>query len=318
MATRKTDHLRLGAFVLAGSLVLVAGLYLLGAKRSLFSDTVSVSTHFGQVAGLRTGNNVRYAGINVGTVRSIRIVSDTAVLVTMDIRQKEAGHIRSNAIASLGNDGLMGSKLVNLGPGDGEGIPITDGVQLRSSVPLDTDLMMRTLDRTNANMAAITDDLRELSGRLNASGGFVRMLGDSVLAAQVRLALEDLGGSARQLRSATAQVDGVLTDVSAGKGLIGMLVGDPAAEQQVRDWLGTMQHLSDSLARAAAQVDRFAEGLNTPGGLGHALSRDTAMAGEVRRTLQQLERSSALLEEDLKALQRNWFFRRYFKEKERR
>jgi len=267
---------------------------------------------------LRTGNNVRYAGINVGTVRSIRIVSDTAVLVTMDIRQKEAGHIRSNAIASLGNDGLMGSKLVNLGPGDGEGIPITDGVQLRSSVPLDTDLMMRTLDRTNANMAAITDDLRELSGRLNASGGFVRMLGDSVLAAQVRLALEDLGGSARQLRSATAQVDGVLTDVSAGKGLIGMLVGDPAAEQQVRDWLGTMQHLSDSLARAAAQVDRFAEGLNTPGGLGHALSRDTAMAGEVRRTLQQLERSSALLEEDLKALQRNWFFRRYFKEKERR
>jgi phospholipid/cholesterol/gamma-HCH transport system substrate-binding protein len=236
----------------------------------------------------------------------------------MDIRQKEAGHIRSNAIASLGNDGLMGSKLVNLGPGDGEGIPITDGVQLRSSVPLDTDLMMRTLDRTNANMAAITDDLRELSGRLNDSGGFVRMLGDSVLAAQVRLALEDLGGSARQLRSATAQVDDVLTDVSAGKGLIGMLVGDPAAEQQVRDWLGTMQHLSDSLARAAAQVDRFAEGLNTPGGLGHALSRDTAMAGEVRRTLQQLERSSALLEEDLKALQRNWFFRRYFKEKERR
>lgn len=317
MATTKTDHLRLGLFVLVGSLVLVAGLYLLGAKRSLFSNTVTVSAHFGQVSGLRTGNNVRYAGINVGTVRSIRIVSDTSVLVTMDIRQPDAGHIRSNAIASLGNDGLMGSKLVNLGPGDGEGTPLADGTHLRSSVPLDTDLMMRTLDRTNANMAAITDDLRQLSGRLNAPGGLAHLLGDTVLAGQVRLALDDLGHSATQLRSATTNVEGVLADVSAGKGVIGMLVGDPAAEQQVRDWLATMQHLTDSLAQAAAQVDRFAEGLNTPGSLGHTLSRDTAVAGDVRRTLQKLERSSGLLEEDLKALQRNWFFRRYFKEKER-
>lgn len=317
MAAKKTDHLRLGLFVLAGTVVLVLGLYLLGAKRSLFRSTVTVSAHFGQVSGLRPGNNVRYAGINVGTVRSIRIVSDTAVLVTMDIREQDAGHIRSNAIASLGNDGLMGSKLVNLGPGDGDGSPVQDGTHLRSSVPLDTDLMMRTLDRTNANMAAITDDLRQLSGRLNAPGGLTHLLGDTALAGQVRLALGDLGHSAAQLRSATTNVEGVLADVSAGKGVIGLLVGDPTAERQVRDWLTTMQHLADSLTQAAAQVDRFAEGLNTPGGLGHALSRDTAVAGDVRRTLQQLERSSYLLEEDLKALQRNWFFRRYFREKER-
>ena len=317
MAAKKTDHLRLGLFVLAGTLVLVAGLYLLGANRSLFRKTITVSAQFGQVSGLRPGNNVRYAGINVGTVRDIRIVSDTAVLVTMDIRQQDAGHIRSNAIASLGNDGLMGSKLVNLGPGDGQGTPIADGTHLRSSVPLDTDLMMRTLDRTNANMAAITDDLRQLSVRLNAPGGLAQLLGDTALAGQVRLALGDLGHSAAQLRSATTNVDGMLAGVSAGKGVIGMLVGDPAAEQQVRDWLATMQHLADSLAQAAAQVDRFAQNLNMPGGLAHTLSRDTAVAGDVRRTLQQLERSSILLEEDLKALQRNWFFRRYFREKER-
>src|SRR5690606_10842131 len=146
MSSRKTDHLRLGLFVLAGTIVLVAGLYLLGAKRSLFHNTITVSAHFGQVSGLRAGNNVRYAGIDVGTVRSIRIVSDTAVLVTMDVRTRDASHIRNTAIASLGNDGLMGSKLVNLAPGDGEGAPIQDQDHLRSSVPLDTDLMMRTLD----------------------------------------------------------------------------------------------------------------------------------------------------------------------------
>lgn len=315
MATTKQDKLRLGAFVLAGTVVLLLGLYLLGAKRNLFRNTVTITTHFEQAGGLRPGNNVRYAGIDVGTVRSVRIVSDTAVLVTMDIRTRDAAHIRSNAVASLGSDGLMGSRLVNIGPGDGEGGPIGDGTELRSSVPLDTDLMMRTLDRTNRNLAAITDDLRQLSGRLNAPGGIGELMGDSLLARQVRDALDDLGRSATYLRTATAQVDGMLANVQAGKGALGMLVGDPATEQQVRNWLVTMQQLADSLGQATAQVDRFAEGLNTPGGLAHALSRDTAMAGDVRRTLQQLDRSSSLLEEDLKALQRNWFFRRYFKEK---
>jgi len=317
MAASKTDHLRLGLFVLAGTIVLVAGLYLLGAKRGLFRNTITVTAHFGQVSGLRPGNNVRYAGIDVGTVRSIRIVSDTAVLVTMEVRARDVGHIRTNAIASLGNDGLMGSKLVNLGPGDGPAGPIQDGTILRSSVPLDTDLMMRTLDRTNTNLAAITDDLRQLSGRLNAPGGLGQLLGDTILARQVRTALDDLGHSAAHLRSATGDVENVMADVQGGHGVMGLLVGDPDAEQQVRGWLASIGPLIDTLAQAAAQVDRFAEGLGTPGGLGHTLTRDTAVAGDVRRTLQQLERSSVLLEEDLRALQRNWFFRRYFREKEK-
>ena len=47
-------------------------------------------------------------------------------------------------------------------------------------------LMMRTLDRTNLNMAMITDDLRELSDRINRPQGLVYLLSDTVLAAQVR------------------------------------------------------------------------------------------------------------------------------------
>ncbi|MEI2419508.1 hypothetical protein V6O07_04485, partial [Arthrospira platensis SPKY2] len=111
--------------------------------------------------------------------------------------------------------------------------------------------------------------------------------------------------------------DRVLADVQAGKGALGLLVGDPDTEQQVRRWLGTMQQLADSLASASARVDRFTKGLEQPDGLGHTLAHDTAVAGDVRRTLSNLERSSETLEENLRALQRNWFFRRYFREKER-
>ena len=40
----------------------------------------------------------------------------------------------------------------------------------------------------------------------------------------------------------------------------------------------------------------------------------TAVARDVRGTLTRLDTSAVLLNEDLRALQRNWLFRRYFKE----
>lgn len=317
MAQNKNDNLRLGLFILAGTAVLIVGLYLLGSRQDMFRSTVQVHATFHGVAGLRPGNNVRYAGINVGTVSGIRILSDTSVLVTMSIREKDAMHIRDNAVASLGSDGLMGNKLVNIGPGEGHGETISDGVVLQSSMPLDTDLMMRTLDRTNANMAAITDDLRELSDRINRPGSLVYLLSDTLLAGDVRRSLEELARATTHVRSATENVEAIMADVQAGKGALGLLVGDPDTEQQVRQWLATMQQLADTLARTSARVDRFAAGLEEPGGLGHALAHDTALAGDLRRTLGNLEQGSGTLEENLRALQRNWFFRKYFKEQEK-
>jgi phospholipid/cholesterol/gamma-HCH transport system substrate-binding protein len=317
MASKTGDHIKLGLFVLAGSALLVVGLYMLGSERNLFRSTVEVSTNFHNAGGLRPGNNVRYAGINVGTVEEVSILNDTTVLVTMAIREQDAGYIRDNAIASLGTDGLMGNKLVNIGPGEGRGNAIVDGTVLGSSVPLDTDQMMRTLDRTNLNMAAITDDLKELSARLTRPGGLVHMLSDSVLATDMRNSITDLQRSVDHVRAATANVDLMLADVKGGKGVLGMLVSDPATEQQVRDGLAAMQRMADTLAHASAQVDRFAGSLNTPGGMAYTMAHDTAAAGDVRRTMANLEKSSATLEENLRALQRNWFFRKYFKEQEK-
>jgi phospholipid/cholesterol/gamma-HCH transport system substrate-binding protein len=317
MSGKKGDHLRLGLFVLAGTAVLVVGMYMLGSKRNLFTRTVEVRTAFHNAGGLQPGNNVRYAGINVGTVEGVRILNDTAVEVTLMIRAKDSEYIMDNAIASLGSDGLMGNKLVNIGPGAGAGRPITDGTVLASSVPLDTDLMMRTVNRTNENLADITDNLRELAERINTPGSLVHLLSDTVLSTDLKTSLSELRGAATYARSVTQNVDKIMSDVRAGKGALGILVSDPATEQQVRDWLGTMQSLADSLASASANIDRFASGLNTPGGLAHTVTRDTAVAGDVRRTVAQLERSSITLEENLKALQRNWFFRKYFKEKAR-
>jgi len=317
MPSTSGRSLRLGLFVLAGTAVLVIGLYLLGSKRDLFSRTLTVEAVFQQVGGLRPGNNVRYMGINVGTVKDIAITSDTTVRVRLAIREEEAGHIRTNAVATVGTDGLMGNRLVNLAPGEGDGAPLADGTVLPSSVPLDTDLMLRTLDRTNANLAAITDDVRELAARLNTKGNAVDLLADTVLAHDLSAALREIRIAAEHARAATAGIDAVLGDVREGKGVLGTLVGDPASEHQVRGLLGNLRQVSDSLHAATEDINRFAAALNTPGGMAHTLTADTLLTQDLRRTLSRLDTGSALLNEDLRALQLNWFFRGYFKDKEK-
>ncbi|MBK9193678.1 MAG: MCE family protein [Flavobacteriales bacterium] len=317
MANERTNILKLGVFVLAGTLLLVLGLYLLGAKRDLFSRTLDVSAEFKEVSGLRAGSNVRYAGINVGTVVDITIVSDTLVMVEMMIRRKDAAHIRTDAVAEIASDGLMGNKLVNIIPGEGTGGPLADGNVLKSSPGLDTDAMLRTLGTSNENLVSITGDLRELAQRLNSEDGLLTLLTDTLLVVDVRNMVADVRGAAANAREITQRANDVVRNLQAGEGALGVLVSDPAAEQQVRQVIGNLQHVSDSLALVAQELSRFAEGLNKQGGLGHTLTRDTAVVSDVKRVIANLDTSSATLTEDLRALQRNWFFRKYFKEKEK-
>ncbi|HCW09116.1 MAG TPA: MCE family protein, partial [Cytophagales bacterium] len=83
MKSRAIDNFKLGIFVTSGILFLIFSLYMIGRNKNLFSSTFNISANFNNVNGLAPGNNVRFAGIDVGTVGRIEIMSDTLVRVTM-------------------------------------------------------------------------------------------------------------------------------------------------------------------------------------------------------------------------------------------
>jgi len=82
--TKKT--LRLGIFIASALILIIVAIYLIGSKQNLFSSNIEVHASFKDIRGLMSGNIVRFAGINVGTVNDIRIVADTSVIVSMSIR----------------------------------------------------------------------------------------------------------------------------------------------------------------------------------------------------------------------------------------
>ncbi|HNI05558.1 MAG TPA: MCE family protein, partial [Flavobacteriales bacterium] len=75
--------------------------------------------------------------------------------------------------------------------------------------------------------------------------------------------------------------------------------------------------ISDSLQVATEQVNRFSHALGSGKGAAGLLVSDTAFAADMRRTITRLDTGSLLLNENLRALKSNWFFRGYFKKQEK-
>ncbi|MGB5377876.1 MlaD family protein [Muriicola sp.] len=117
MEKTTSEKIRLGLFVILGTLLLVIAAYLIGNQQNLFGNTISIYTTFKNVSGLQKGNNVRYSGINIGTVTGIEMKNDTTIRVRMVIQESMRDHIKTNAVAAIATDGLVGSMIINIVPG---------------------------------------------------------------------------------------------------------------------------------------------------------------------------------------------------------
>ena len=117
MKTTSGQKIKIGLFVIAGLAVLVLGIFFIGNQKSLFSATFNVHGLFKNVNGLQVGNNARFAGINVGVVDDIQIMTDSSVKVTLTLNDDVKKFIKKDAKLSIGSDGLMGDKLVVIAPG---------------------------------------------------------------------------------------------------------------------------------------------------------------------------------------------------------
>src|ERR1700740_3855370 len=116
MKTTSGQKIKIGVFAMAGLVVLVLAIFLIGNKKSLFSATFNIHGMFKNVNGLQVGNNVRFAGINVGVVQDINIITDSTVRVDLTLNNNVKKFIKKDCKISIGSDGLMGDKLVVIAP----------------------------------------------------------------------------------------------------------------------------------------------------------------------------------------------------------
>lgn len=278
MQTSVSQKIKTGIFTLAGILLFVVGIFLIGSKKNMFGDTYMIYGTFKNVGGLNIGSNIRFAGINVGTVEDIRIVSDTLIRVDMRMQEQVRPFLKMDVLATIGSDGLMGDKLITINSGSANEVRLlTGGSRIMTANPVDFDKIIGQFTNVATNAEIITGELAGMAVQIREGNGTISKL----------LYTDDLSrsleGTASNAEKITGSMAGIASQIRQGKGSIGSLV----------------------------YTDSLADDLET------AATTANASMLTIQEATVAIQNAASDFGENMKALQGNFFLRGYFKRKAR-
>lgn len=214
---------KLGMFVVIGLALFVLTIYYVGKQKNLFGSTFHLQSEFKTVSGLKTGNNVRFSGINIGTVDNIEMITDTSVLVNMVIRKEYQQFIKTDARAGIGSDGLMGDKVLTISPGAMTGSvskAVKDNDMIASKVAIEMEDVMNSIKTSVDNAGIITGQLAAFSTKMNnGNGALSKLISDEEFSNSLKGTLVNLENSSKEFAGFTAKMNN-------GKGALSKLVSD--------------------------------------------------------------------------------------------
>ncbi|QBZ98516.1 MlaD family protein [Flavobacterium sangjuense] len=174
---KKTGYIwKLGMFVIIGVLLFIIGIYFIGKNRNLFGETFQLKANFSTVSGLKVGNNVRFSGINIGSVKAIEFVSDTSVVVIVVIKEEVRKYIKTDAMASIGSDGLMGDKVLTISPGTKSKVIVKNNATIASTKAIEMEDIMKSVKVSVDNAQIITYELAEFTSKMNNKNSMLSKL----------------------------------------------------------------------------------------------------------------------------------------------
>jgi len=175
--------IRLGLFVAAGLAIFVLAIFIIGKQKNMFNPVYKLTSTFSNVSGLQVGNNIRFAGINVGTVEKITILNDSTVKVDMLIRKEVKPFIKSDSEVAIGSEGLIGDRLLVIGQGSTDAPVAREGQGLASADPVELDAILESLQVTALNAEIISQELAEIMFKVNSGNGTLgRLIQDTTIA----------------------------------------------------------------------------------------------------------------------------------------
>jgi phospholipid/cholesterol/gamma-HCH transport system substrate-binding protein len=321
MTKHAVSNIKLGVFVVTGLLFLILLLYMIGKNDNLFGSTFPLKAHFGNVQGLTSGNNVRYAGIQAGTVKKVRILNDTLIEVVMQIETKMKGFIRKNAVASVGTDGLMGNHVINITPATGAAPLVEENDILPVKKMESMDDMLQTLARTNEDVAVIASQLKSTVSRINSSTAVWDILDDKALPVYIRTSLINIRSATGKANRLMEDFQQVFSAVKEGKGSLGTLLTDTSIAVNLQEALRRISQVgadADSLAHTIHLLTRqVQQDLEKGGGPANAILKDSLLTRNIRESLANIREGTDGFNEIMEAMKHSFLFRGYFRKQEK-
>jgi phospholipid/cholesterol/gamma-HCH transport system substrate-binding protein len=286
---------RLGLFIFGGLAIFIFAIFIIGKQKNLFNPVFKIATTFRNVSGLQVGNNIRFSGINVGTVDNIKIINDTTVRVEMLIRKEIKQFIKKDCEVSIGSEGLIGDRLLNISQSIYNAPMVREGQLLVSNEPVETDAIIASFQVSAQQAEIITKQLVEIMYKVNSGEGTLgRLIHDTTVAANINQTILNFRNSSSRF--------GEIMEVT---------------KKDISDILESFLVTANNVEVTTQQLEEVMFSINSGYGTLGRLIYDTITANNIDLTILNLRNSSKGLDENMEALKQNIFFRRYFRLKEK-
>ncbi len=310
MEKSTSQKINLGIFVILGSLLFIITIYFIGNKKDMFNKTIQISAVFNNINGLQTGNNVRFSGINVGTVKQIVILNDSVIRVDMAIEKEVISHIKKDAIASIGSDGLVGNMIINIIPGKKSNEAVSFGDTILSENKTTTDEILKTINSTSANAKVITDNLVRITNQISSKEGTIGMLiNDTVMSEDLKKTVYNLKITTKTTSESMATLNNIIVGLNQKNNVIGTLK-DTMVGRKIKVIIANLEKSSEQINKTITNMKDGKGALNY-------LSNDPKLVKKIDSTMTNINQASGRLNENLEALKHNFLFRGYFKKLEK-
>ena len=253
-----TTEAKVGAFTIIGIALFIAGILFVGRIDIWAKPQMTITGDFAQVNGLKNGNQVKYSGVAIGNVSDIEITPH-GVVVKMKLDEKT--QIPSDSIFTLGSDGFLGDKFIQISPGHptvylqdgdsvkGEGAYAMDKAMQSAQKLMDgTEKMLQSINniigdpatqnalkhslQSTATMAdnavAITQNMADVTAQLNQAAQQFNADGN---------AGNDMRAILTNLKQTTDRVDNMARSMES-------TVTDPKAQENIKETLHNTAQIS--------------------------------------------------------------------------
>ena len=314
-----TDNKRkavVGLFIFLGLVILVVAIFTLGSQKKVFVKSISVNVVFNDIQGLKTGNNVWYSGVKVGTIKKIQFFGSSQVQVFMNIEEETHKYIHKDAKASISSDGLIGNKIIVLTSGTSKAPFVEDGDRLQVNTALSTDEIMKTLQVNNENLVDITSNFKVLAKNLvDGKGTAGALLADEQIADNFKAMVIDLRNTTASANKMALELDQFTRTLNTKGGLADKLLTDTAVFARLQNSVNELQKTATAASALTENLNKATSKLTQTDNAAGLLLNDQKTADQVKAIMLNLQTSTKKLDENMEALQSNFLLRGFFKKK---
>ncbi len=290
--------LKVGLFVTFALAVLFLTVFFAGGIEELFKPKVHIKAQIKDVRGLRKGSPVWFSGIEIGSVKEIKLHPESGTYVTMSITKEAIKFVKKDSKASVLTMGLLGDKYVEISSGSPDAETVKPGDIIKGSTQPE---IQDIVNASSVSLAKITDFVVKLESLLDkfekTEGTVGKFLTDPSIY--------------NNLKETTATLAEVVRDINDSEGSFKMFVEDPSLYNRMVQATTSLEEFSvklnqgsgtiaklvgdteiyDNLNRASKQLSLIIERIDSGEGLAGSLISDRELEIEVKDTLVELKNS---------------------------